>query len=61
MYKMMHIETKRVFLWSADQLLHEVNRDRSDQWKPYDLDDLKTCPDDVFEWIYEYKFLGVHA
>jgi hypothetical protein len=50
-YKITDEATGDVWLWTAHQLLEEVNRDRSSEWTAFTLQDLETCPYDVLEWI----------
>jgi len=33
------------------EILAEVNRDHSDKWQDYTLDDLHTVQNDVIEWL----------
>ena len=35
----MCLETGEPFIWSLDQVLEEINRDRSSSWTPYTADD----------------------
>ena len=50
-YKITDEATGDVWLWSALELLEEVNRDRSDEWTDYDMTDLEDCLYEVLEWI----------
>lgn len=36
---------------SPQEILDEANRDHSDQFEAYTLDDLATMPEDVADWI----------
>lgn len=36
---------------SQDEIIDEVNRDRSDDWTDYTVEDLDENPDDVLQWI----------
>jgi hypothetical protein len=45
-FKVLNIETKETELWSIDAILHEINRDRSQDWDPYNEND----------WIEGWKF-----
>jgi len=36
---------------SLNDVLNEVNRDRSGEWTDYNMDDLITAPDEVIAWI----------
>ena len=38
---------------SDDDILIEVNRDRSDEWTDYTIEDLKLATKDVLGWIDE--------
>jgi len=40
-YIIKNIETKRLSLWPIKKVLAEINRDRSDQWTPYNSRDWK--------------------
>ena len=42
-----------------EEIIAEVNRDRSDEWSPYTVEELRTNPDDVLEWI-DLKFYEVN-
>jgi hypothetical protein len=33
------------------EILEEANRDHSDQFIPYTMEDLKTAPVDILDWI----------
>ena len=50
-YKITDTEGGESFIWTAEQVLEEVNRDRSDEWQDYTLEDLEEYPDEVLEWI----------
>ena len=50
-YKITNTEGDESFIWTAEQVLEEVNRDRSDEWQDYTLEDLEEYPDEVLEWI----------
>jgi len=50
-YKITDESTGYVWLWTAQELLEEVNRDRSDGWTEFTIQDLEECPYMVFEWI----------
>ena len=41
-------ETERVEVWTLDEVIEEINRDRSDLWTPYDETDWKEGWD---EWV----------
>ena len=36
---------------SHQEILAEVNRDRSDEWQPYTEEDLICAPNDLADWI----------
>jgi hypothetical protein len=36
---------------SPDEILLEVNRDRSDEWQDYTIEDLRASPEDLADWI----------
>ena len=38
-YRVKDIETGEVFTWSLAKILHEINRDRSEDWTDYDVSD----------------------
>ena len=50
-YKITDEATGEVFFWTAQNLLDEVNRDRSSDWTDYTLTDLENCPYEVLEWV----------
>jgi hypothetical protein len=50
-YKVTDEATGDVWLWTAQELLEEVNRDRSEDWTDYDMTDLEDCLYEVTEWI----------
>ena len=33
------------------EILEEVNRDRSEEWQDYTMEDFDTMPDDLLDWI----------
>ena len=39
MIKVRDLETGLVLVWDIGQVLHEINRDRSDGWSDYDETD----------------------
>ena len=41
-----------VVIMSGEDLLEEVNSDRSHEWTDYTLDDLEKYPNEVFGWFY---------
>jgi len=53
-YKITDTEEGESFIWTAEQVLEEVNRDRSDEWQEYTLEDLEKYPSDVLRWICIY-------
>ena len=45
---------------SNEQILEEVNRDRSEEWTAYDLEDLQRNPCEVLDWIdRQYFFVNI--
>ena len=40
-YKVKDVESGKIHLWSVDQIVEEINRDRSGTWKPYNRTDWK--------------------
>jgi hypothetical protein len=40
-YKIKDTESGKIHLWSVDQIVEEINRDRSEAWKPYNQTDWK--------------------
>jgi hypothetical protein len=38
-FKVKDLETGEVFKWSIEQILEEINRDRSEAWTSYDEND----------------------
>jgi len=59
-YKITDEATGEVWLWTAQELLEEVNRDRSSEWTDYTMEDLEDGLYDVLEWI-EYTVDEVPA
>jgi hypothetical protein len=59
-YKITDEATGEVWLWTALELLEEVNRDRSNEWTDYTMEDLEDGLYDVLEWI-EYTVDEVPA
>ena len=59
-YKVTDEATGDVWVWTAQELLDEVNRDRSADWTPFTMQDLENSPYDVLEWI-EYTIDEVAA
>lgn len=54
MYKVTNNETGEAFEWTAQQVLDEVNAERSDSWVDYTLEDLAANHDEVVDWAYQY-------
>jgi hypothetical protein len=50
-YKFTNIENGESHIWTAEEALEEVNRDRSDEWEDYTVEDLEEFPSEVFSWI----------
>lgn len=43
-YRIKNIETGEVHVWTAEKVLEEINRDRSDSWEPYnETDDIMSA------------------
>jgi len=40
-YLIKNRETKKIRVWSLQQVVNEINRDRSDEWTPYNKTDWK--------------------
>jgi len=59
-YKVTDEATGHTWVWTAQELLEEVNRDRSDDWTAFTIEDLENSPYDVLEWI-EYTIDEVTA
>jgi len=59
-YKVTDEATGETWVWTAQELLEEVNRDRSDDWSAFTMQDLENSPYDVLEWI-EYTVDEVTA
>ena len=38
-YKIKDVETGKIFTWSLAKILHEINRDRSEDWTDYNVSD----------------------
>jgi len=38
-------------IMSDDEIIVEVNRDRSDEWQDYSIVELKDNPSEVLQWI----------
>ena len=36
---------------TAKEILEEVNRDRSEEWQPYNMADLFFSPSDLLDWL----------
>lgn len=45
------IYSDAVVLMNAEELLKEVNSERSHEWTDYTPEDLENNPDDVFGWF----------
>lgn len=41
-------------LWTSEQVLEEVNRDRSEEWQDYNKQDLQNDWEEVCSWISDY-------
>ena len=44
-------------LWTSEELLEEVNRDRSEGWTDYNEQDLQEDWEDVCSWISDYFYV----
>jgi hypothetical protein len=53
-YKLRYIPTGQIEEWTLDQILEEINRDRSDDWQAYDKNDWFEAVKD--RWI-EYELV----
>ena len=42
---------------SREEILEEANRDRSDEWQDYTMEDLEQTPGEVLEWVDPQYFL----
>lgn len=45
------IDKQTGLVLTDDQILFEVNRDHSAEFIPYTIEDLKTMPEDILDWI----------
>jgi hypothetical protein len=45
-------DTKEVMVWTIEQIIEEINRDRSDSWSDYDLSDWNDGWNEWCEGIY---------
>lgn len=52
-FKVFHIETKVVEMWTLSMILLEINRDRSQDWTPYDETDWM----EGLEYWTEYRLI----
>jgi hypothetical protein len=52
-YKLINIETQEIVTMTLEEILNEINRDRSDSWQNYDETDWK----EGLEVFTEYKLL----
>ena len=52
LYTILEIETGRIFYWSMDEILEEINRDHSDDFTPYDESDWL---EGWYEWVDDPK------
>ena len=55
-HTIMDISTGKLLTWSLTQILEEINRDRSDEWTPYDTSDWKEgwsewCEGDIYTLV----------
>ena len=56
-YKVKEIESGKVSEWTLSDILDEINRDRSNQWTPYDETDWREGWENWVEGDY-YKLLN---
>ena len=56
-YEMLVIARDTLKILSDEEILAEVNRDRSEGWWAYDMNDLRNYTDDVLDWIDEQYFI----
>jgi AMMECR1 domain-containing protein len=49
-YRLKNTETKEIVKWTLNQILQEINRDRSDEWQDYDKNDWKEGLEVFTEW-----------
>ena len=56
-YRVRDLETRKENFWTLKEILHEINRDRSEEWTDYDESDWQ---DGWFEWCEGdcYELLG---
>ena len=60
MYSILDINTGEILNWSLDKILEVINRDRSEEWIPYDKTDWREGWDefvdgDLYQLIGENK------
>jgi len=55
-YKILYIEENVVHEWTLEEILSEINRDRSDKWTDYDETDWREGWDEWIEGEF-YKLL----
>ena len=57
MYRVQDISNNKIYFWTLEQVLHEINRDHSEHYTPYDESDWQ---EGWFEWCEGdcYHLLG---
>ena len=53
LYKLQNVNTGKIVEWTLKDILKEINRDRSDDWQPYDEFDWQ----EGLEVFTEYKVI----
>lgn len=48
LFKVRHKDEGTIYIWDIDEVLEEINRDRSDTWTKYTATD--NLPDALSEW-----------
>jgi len=54
------MNTKEILKWSIKDVLHEINRDHSEQWTDYTIDDWKEGWDAWVEGSGDYTMVKHH-
>lgn len=50
MYKLRHTATGEIVIWSLDEILENINRDRSELWEDYNEEDWQEGLEHFTEW-----------
>lgn len=50
MYKLRHTVTGEIVIWSLDEILENINRDRSELWEDYNEEDWQEGLEHFTEW-----------